>query len=145
VTPGSYLVDGYIEMITRDGNLQRVGYGEFKALCFASETAQADLFNSHNLFDRRPKTPGLWARFTFCDGDVLDGLLPHNLLDWPAAGYLVIPPKAGAGRQRVFIPRPALRNTEMKGVVGNMTGSLAGKRKPGHSAEEDRGQLTMFD
>jgi hypothetical protein len=128
-------------MITRDGNLQTVGYGEFKALCFAAENAPADLFNSHNLFERRPKTQGLWARFTFCDGDVLDGLLPHNLLDWPAAGYLIVPPKAGAARQRVFIPRPALRNTEMKGVVGNM----AGKRKQGHSAEVDRSQLTMFD
>jgi hypothetical protein len=145
VTPGSYLLDGHIEMITRDGNLQRVGYGEFKALCFASENAQADLFNSHNLFERRPKTPGLWARFTFCDGDVLDGLLPHNLLEWPTAGYLIVPPKAGAGRQRVFIPRAALSNTEMKGVVGNMAGNIAGKRKPGRSAGEDRGQLTMFE
>jgi hypothetical protein len=141
VTPGSYLLDGHVEMITRDGNLQRVGYGEFKALCFASENADADLFNNHNLFERRPKTPGLWARFTFCDGDVLDGLLPHNLLEWPTAGYLIVPPNAGASRQRVFIPRRALSNTEMKGVVGN----IAGKRKPGRSAGEDRGQLTMFE
>lgn len=130
-------------MITRDGNLKTVAYGEFKALCFVSESAPADLFSRHNLFERRPKSPGLWARFTFCDGDVLDGLLSHNLLEWPAAGYLIVPPKAGAARQRVFIPRAALKNTELMGVVGSSP--AAGKRRASRPPEENRGQLTMFD
>jgi hypothetical protein len=130
-------------MITRDGNLQSVGYGEFKALCFASEGSQADLFQRDNLFERRPKTPGLWTRFTFTDGDILDGILPHNLLDWPAVGYLIAPPKAGAGRQRVFIPRAAVTSTEMKGVIGGSPAAV--KRRPGQPAEEGAGQLTMFD
>jgi hypothetical protein len=143
VSPGSYLLAGHIELITRDGNLQSVAYGEFKALCFASEGAEANLFTRDNLFERRPKTPGLWARFTFCDGDVLDGILPHNLLDWPVPGYLIAPPKAGAGRQRVFIPRAALSSTEMKGVIGGLPG--ASKRRPGQPADEGLSQLTMFD
>jgi hypothetical protein len=145
VTPGGYLLDTHIEMITLDGNLQMVGYGEFKALCFASEKAPADLFSSFNLFERRPKAPGLWGRFTFCDGDVLDGLLSHNLLEWPSAGFLIVPPKAGAARQRVFIPRAALRTTEIKGVVGGSPPIAAAKRKPARSVEGDSDQLTMFD
>ena len=143
VSPGSYLLADHVEMITRDGNLQSVGYGEFKALCFASEGAQADLFHRDNLFERRPKTAGLWTRFTFTDGDVLDGILPHNLLEWPAVGYLIAPPKAGVGRQRVFIPRAAVSSTEMKGVIGGLP--VSAKRKPTLSSDEALSQLTMFD
>lgn len=143
VAPGSYLLEAHIELITLGGNLQTVGYGEFKALCFTSETAQADLFTGHSLFERRPKMPGLWARFTFRDGDVLDGLLSHSLLEWPSAGYLIVPPKAGAARQRVFIPRSALSSTELKGVVGSLTGT--GRRKNALPDKEDRSQLKMFE
>ena len=143
MSPGAYLLADHMEMITRDGNLQSVGYKEFKALCFASEGVQADLFNRDNLFERRPKTAGLWTRFTFTDGDILDGILPHNLLEWPAVGYLISPPKAGVGRQRVFIPRAAVSSTEMKGVIGGLP--AAAKRKLATTADEAAGQLTMFD
>jgi hypothetical protein len=143
VNPAAYLQDDHVELITLDGNLQTLGYGDLKALCFVSETGRLDLFTEHNLFERRPKVAGLWTRFTFRDKDRLDGILSHNLLDWPQAGYLITPPRAGAARQRAFIPRAALTGTELMGVVGGSV-SGAGRRRGAEPAGE-RTQLRMFE
>jgi hypothetical protein len=142
VNPSTYLLENRIELITLDGNLQSLAYTEMKALCFVSEAGTADLFTEHSLFERRPKVPGLWTRFLFRDGDRLDGILSHNLLDWPERGYFITPPRAGTTRQRVFLPRAALVGTELRGVVGT---SLVGSGRRGKKSAIGRGQLTMFE
>lgn len=146
ITPGAYLLPSGVELITVSGTIQNTPYTELKALCFISENGGApDLFREDKLFERRPKVPGLWTRFTFRDGDRLDGILSHNLLDWPEAGFFITPPKAGATRQRVFIPRAALIGTELRGVVGRS--AVAGRQRElekadGHLKSD---QLSMFD
>lgn len=142
VNPTSYLLEDRVELITLDGMLETPRYGEFKALCFVSESGRADLFSDHNLFERRPKVAGLWTRFTFRDGDRLDGILSHDLLAWPQTGYLITPPRAGVSRQRVFIPRAALTGTELRGVVARS--ALAGKKRMTTPGRDDSDQLTMF-
>ena len=142
VNPSGYLQEHHVELITPNGTLQSVQYGDLKALCFVSESGAADLFTEHSLFERRPKVPGLWTRFSFRDGDRLDGILSHNLLDWPQMGYFITPPRAGAARQRVFIPRAAVTKTELRGVVGTSP-AAAGRRRSGAGRYE--GQLKMFD
>jgi len=143
VSAASYLFEQEIECITPDGLLHRVPFELVKSLCFFSEPGTADLFTEHPLFERRPKVPGLWTRFTFKDGDLLDGILSHNLLDWPAAGYLITPPRAGSHRQRVFVPRAAVMGTELRGVVGQ---SAFATRVPVRTEQEEtRRQLKMFD
>lgn len=143
VNPSAYLLPDYVELISVDGKLQTVGYDALKALCFASEAGENNLFAESNLFERRPKVPGLWTRFTFRDGDRLDGILSHNLLDWPKEGYLITPPKASATRQRVFIPRAAVFGTELRGVVGRSGLASAQRTKEAPGRPED--QLRMFD
>lgn len=143
INPAAFLLRDGVEFITLDGILQTATYREFKALCFVSEIARSDLFSFHNLFERRPKVPGLWTRFIFRDGDRLDGILSHNLLDWPESGFFITPPRAGANRQRVFIPRPALSATELRGVVGISPAALAAARNATPSRRED--QLSMFE
>ena len=143
VSPGSYLRPDTVEFLTAGGAVQNTSYSDIKAICFASELGRPDLFTANNLFERRPKSPGLWARFTLRDGDRLDGILPHNLLEWPQAGYLVTPPKSGASRQRVFLPRASLSATELLGVVGIAAASLP-VRRPRLPADT-AGQLKIFD
>lgn len=141
VHPSAYLSGGHIELITAGGALQTTVLEEVKALCFASAGAAPDLFTSHNLFERRPKSPGLWTRFTFRDGDCLEGMLSPNLLEWPCAGFLIVPPRSGLGRQRVFIPRQALSRTELRGVVGTHIGAPRKKPLP----PPDSKQINMFE
>lgn len=140
---GTYLSRENLECITPDGTLHRMAFSELKALCFYSEMGAPDLFAVHNLFERRPKVPGLWTRFTFKDADVLDGILSHNLLEWPTAGYLITPPRAGSNRQRVFIPRQAVIGTELRGVVGRS--ALASRQTAKMQQLDEAGQLRMFD
>ncbi len=142
VNPETYLSESAAEVITAEGTLQRVGYAEVKCICFASQPGPHNLFQSRNFFERRPKLAGIWVRFTFRDGDRLDGILPHNLLEWPAAGYLFVPPQAGALRQRVFIPKSAVQAAEVKGVVGAGASGVAPKLAP---KPEEAQQLRMFD
>jgi hypothetical protein len=144
VSTGTYLLDHGLEFITPDGLLHQLPFADIKAVCFFSEPGPPDLFTDHPLFERRPKVPGLWTRFTLKDGDQLDGILSHNLLEWPPAGYLTTPPRGGSARQRVFIPRAAVIGTELRGVVG--TSSLVSRHsgKP-RAAEQGKGQIRMFD
>lgn len=140
---GSFPAGEAIEFISLTGALRQLSYDEVKAVCQITETGEPDLFRRFSLFERRPKVPGLWTRFTFRDGDRLDGILSHNLLEWPETGYAVTPPRAGPTRQRVFIPRPALIGTELRGVVGR---SILANRLPVPGEQlPDLHQLRMFD
>lgn len=143
VNPHSYLLSDRLEMITKTGNLLSASFQDVKALCFASETENPDLFTVHNFFERRPKVPGLWTRFTFRDGDELDGILSHNLLEWPTTGFSITPPKAGITRQRVFIPRRAVIGTELRGVVGRSS-AASGVRRVSRELTQAENQLTIF-
>ena len=143
VNTATYLQDGRIEFLTPDGNVDWATYEETKAICFVSEVGRYDLFSVHTQFERRPKLAGLWARFTLSDGDHLDGILPHNLIEWPIQGYLVTPPKAGANRQRVFLPRPAVIATELRGVMGVPVPTTLDKAQM--TPEAAQGQIEMFD
>ena len=147
VAPGSYLQSDHVELITLNGTLLVTSFAELKALCFvfdgSGEGSGADLFTANKLFERRPRAPGLWTRFTFRDGDRLDGILSQNLIEWPEAGYFITPPRAGANRQRVFLPRKALIGTELRGVVGRS--SIGGSRREKPDKTADKTQLRMFD
>ena len=122
-----------------EGTLLQLAYREVKALCYVSETGPPNLFQEQTCFDRRPKLPGLWARFLLRDGDSLDGVLSHNLAEWPEAGYLATPPRAGALRQKVFLPRAALLGAELRGIIGKPPANAA------KTAGKRPGQLSMFD
>jgi hypothetical protein len=139
VNPLTCLRAEHVEVLTPSGNVVSVNYRDLKAFCYVSENAEPDLFDVYSLFERRPKTPGLWTRFTFRDSAKLDGMLEHNLLFWPEQGYLMTPPHASAARQRVFIPRMALSETELLGVVGKP--GMA--RRKGAAVPEQ--QLPMFE
>jgi hypothetical protein len=140
---GDFAKGETLELMTSRGSLQMVPYSEVKALCFVSQTGDLDLFSDHMLFERRPKMPGLWVRFTFRDGDRLDGILSHNLLEWPENGYLITPPRPGATRRLVFLPKAALTQTELRGVIGKSPGGP--KRPSKKSLPPGEGQLSIFD
>ena len=138
----AYLMAAGVELLSSDGNLQLIDYNDVKALCFGAEGAPADLFQPPATFDRRPKTPGLWTSFRLRDGDILEGVLPHNLLEWPSQGYLIIPPRSNAYRQRVFLPRQAVVETVLRGTIGNKTPPASKISKKSDSPGE---QLSMFE
>ena len=132
----SYLQPNAIELLTPEGALVILPYDEVKSVCFVKDfEAEAE---SRRVFMTRPKLEGLWVRMLFRDGEVLDGILPNNLLTWEIAGFTVTPPEPDANNQRVFVPRSALKSIQVLGVVG---APLRPKRKKASPAVD---QPTLF-
>lgn len=135
INPLSYLQPQAIELLRADGSLVLVPYGEIRSVHFVKDFDGE--VESSRIFRTRPKLEGLWVRMLFRDGDILDGILPNNLLSWDVAGFTVTPPEPDANSQRVFIPRQALKSIQVLGVVGS---PLRGRRAKAGEAE----QPTLF-
>ena len=125
-----------LELLKPEGTLALLPYEEVKSVSFVSDfDADAE---PPRTFMTRPKLEGLWVRMFFRDGEVMDGILPNNLLTWDVAGFTVTPPEPDANNQRVFVPRSALRSMQVLGVVGS---PLRVGRKKAKVAAEDQPSL----
>jgi hypothetical protein len=126
-----------IELLTPQGTLLRVPASEIKAICFVRDFDGRETWREHRTFLTRPKMPGIWLRLLFRDGDSMEGMLPNNLILVGPTGFGIIPPDPTFQNQRIFVPRSALREVQVLGVVGSPL-----KRRQAKKAEE--GQLEMF-
>lgn len=93
------------------------------------------------MFLTRPKTGGLWVRLIFRDGDQLEATLSNNLLQVEPRGVTVTLPDLNGNCQRAFVPREALRELQVLGVVGSPLRREA-KQKP---RPADREQIKLFE
>lgn len=136
VHPQSYLQLTGIELLSEQGNVATIRYEEIKTVSFVRDFESAP--DTRRVFNTRPKMEGLWMSFQFRDGEVMEGVMPNNLLPLDPYGFTIIPPDPYSNQQRVFIPRAALRAVEVLGVVG----SPLKKRKPKVAAKE---QIGLFE
>jgi len=81
-----------------------------------------------------------WIKCMFRDGDSTEGVLANNLALLEGTGFYLIPPDPSFQNQRLFIPRQALNEARVLGVIGGRPlPKPRPKRKP---ADEE--QLEMF-
>ena len=137
INPASYLQPAGVELLSALGNVSTVPYQEIKTICFVRDFEGAGEAG-RRVFITRPKMEGLWVSLRFRDGEVMEGIMPNNLLQLEPYGFTVIPPDPYSNQQRVFIPRAAVESVEVLGVVG----SPLKKRKPKPTAKE---QIGLFD
>ena len=137
INPVSYLQLTGLELLSAQGNLSTVPYEEIKTVSFVREFDRAD-DTARRVFNTRPKMEGLWVSLEFRDGEIMEGVMPNNLLSIEAQGVTVIPPDPYSNQQKVFIPRMALRAVEVLGVVG----SPLKKRKTKAPSKE---QISLFE
>lgn len=128
-----------IEVLTPSGTLLRIPVAETKAVCFVRDFEAGETWREHRSFLTRPKMPGIWLRLLFRDGDSLEGMLPNNLMLIDPTGFNIIPPDPTFQNQRIFVPRQALREVQVLGIVGSPL-----RRRPAKK-ETQEGQLEMFD
>lgn len=136
VSPASFVVDGKVEVLNQSGNLVRIDLAEVKCVYFVRDFNDADTF-SRKTFTTRPRTEGLWVRLTFKDNDIMEGLMPNDLTQVPADGFLLNPPDTRANTQRMFVPKTALASLTVLSVIGGMQG----RRRPARTSGE---QPTLF-
>ena len=115
----TYLRPGGVELLTPDGNYSVVPYDEVKAVQFVKDFEPPDPASERKVFSTRPKMDGLWVRVKFRDGEVMDGILANNLLLVESQGFTVVPPDPYSNNQRLFLPRAALIELQVLGVVGS--------------------------
>lgn len=117
--PSAFQDSGGLEILTATGILTRAAFDEVKAVCFVKDLPAPDAWRPNRFFAVRPKTGGLWLRFRFRDQDGLDGVVPNNLLTLESLGFTVIPPDPSFLNQRIYIPKAALMEAQVMGVIGS--------------------------
>ena len=138
INPQAYLVDDGVEMLTAAGAVATIAYSELKALCFVRDFDGQNVWVHNRSFPNRPKSEGLWLKLYFRDGDSLECVVANNLLTLERDGFVVTPPDPGFLNQRIFVPRSALTDVKVLGVV-NSPLRRAAKQKV------SKDQLKMFE
>ncbi len=138
VNPRTYLQPQGVELLAQSGTVTVIPYAEVKVVCFVREFSNSEPPAGPRLFQARPKSEGLWVRMCFLDGELLDGLLANNLLQLEPLGFTVVPPNPSSNNQRLFVPRSALKEFHVLGVVGSPL-------RPRKRAPAPKDQLEMFE
>jgi hypothetical protein len=106
-----------LEILTVDGEQESVRLADIKSVYFVREFK--DPFEpERKTFLSRPKLDGLWVRLRFRDDDSVEGIVANNLLDLLDTGVRLTPPDLHGNVLHMFIPRTALLEMTVLGVVG---------------------------
>lgn len=106
-----------IDLLTLDGEHRSIPLQQAKSVYFVREFK--DPFEpERKTFLSRPKLDGLWVRLRFRDEDVMEGIVANNLLDLLDTGVQLTPPDLHGNVLHMFIPRSALLEMKVLGVVG---------------------------
>jgi len=122
-----------LEMLDTSGKLICIDWEQVKWVCYVREPGAGDSFTAlHRIsgeitghperllrrrFSSRPRVPGVWLRLTLADGEELEGVAANDRSLVDGAGLLLIPPDTRSNTQRVFIPRSAIRDFTVLGVI----------------------------
>ncbi len=112
-----------IDLLTPDGEHESIELKDVKCIYFVREFTD-DFEPERKAFFSRPKLEGLWVRLTFRDTDTIEGIVANNLLELLDRGVQITPPDLHGDTMRIFIPRTALTELTVLGVVG------ASRREP---------------
>jgi uncharacterized protein DUF6982 len=126
-----------IDLLTPDGEHEQFSLAKVRAIYFVREFSD-DFEPERKAFLSRPKLDGLWVRLRFNDGDALEGVVPNDLLSLLDNGVQITPPDLNSTTDRIFVPRSALTEVTVLGVVG------IARRKPAAAAAAAAAQPRLF-
>jgi len=116
-----------IDVLTPDGEHLEVPLAKIRSIYFVRDFSD-DFEPERKAFLSRPKLDGLWVRLRFTDGETLEGVIPNDLLSLLENGLQITPPDLNSSTDRIFVPRSALSELTVLGVVG------IARRKPAAAA-----------
>ena len=140
VNPQSFAQDAGVEILTQEGQVTLLAYEEIKGVHFVRDFEDGDRLE-RKLFTSRPKIDGLWLRLKFKDNEVMEGILPNNLLLTEGRGFTITPPDPYANSQKIFVPRAALTELTVLGVIGSPV--APSRRKRAEAVSEK--QIKLFE
>jgi hypothetical protein len=112
-----------VDLLTTEGEHRPVQLKDVRAIYFVREF-NAAYEPERKAFLSRPKLDGLWVRLKFRDNETLEGVVNNDLLALLDSGVHITPPDLNGTALRIFVPRNALSELTVLGVVG------VARRKP---------------
>ncbi len=134
MNPSGLGVSESAELLSREGEFQSVALEKIKSIYFVKEFTEPFEPERKSFFSR-PKLDGLWVRLRFRDRDVLEGIVANDLLDLLDHGVRLTPPDLNGNTVWIFIPRAALEEIKVLGVVG------AARRQPARAVASAQPRL----
>ena len=131
VNPGRLPGAAAVDLLSQEGEHEEIEFARVRAIYFVRDLAE-DIEMERKSFLSRPKLDGLWVRMRFVDGESLEGVIPNDLLTFVDHGLQITPPDFNSNTDRVYVPRSALAELTVLGVVG------IARRKPATGAEQPR-------
>jgi hypothetical protein len=116
-----------IDVLTPEGEHLEFPLAKIRSIYFVREFSD-EFEPERKAFLSRPKLDGLWVKLRYNDGDTLEGVVPNDLLSLLDNGLQITPPDLNSSTDRIFIPRSALSEVTVLGVVG------IARRKPAAAA-----------
>jgi len=127
LNPGRLGQSDPIDLLTPDGEHEQVPLSKIRSIYFVRDFAE-DFEPERKAFLSRPKLDGLWVRLRYTDNETLEGVVPNDLLSLLDNGIQITPPDLNSTTDRIFVPRSALAEVTVLGVVG------VARRKPAAAA-----------
>jgi hypothetical protein len=119
-----------LELLTPEGEQRNFDVKDVRSIYFVREFAD-DYEPERKAFLSRPKLDGLWVRLKFRDEETIEGVVPNDLLSLLDRGVQITPPDLHGTTVRIFIPRTALMEMTVLGVVGIARRKPAAPAQPG--------------
>lgn len=126
-----------VDLLTPEGEHEQIPLAKVRSIYFVREFSD-DFEPERKAFLSRPKLDGLWVRLRYTDGDTLEGVVPNDLLSVLDHGVQITPPDLNSATDRIFVPRAALSEVTVLGVVG------IARRKPAAAAAAVAAQPRLF-
>jgi hypothetical protein len=106
-----------IDLLTQDGEHEQIPLAKVRSIYFVRDFSN-DFEPERKAFLSRPKLDGLWVRLRYNDSETLEGVVPNDLLSLLDNGVQITPPDLNSATDRIFVPRSALSEVTVLGVVG---------------------------
>jgi hypothetical protein len=116
-----------VDLLSPDGEHVAIPLAKVRSIYFVREFSD-EFEPERKAFLSRPKLDGLWVRLRYNEGDTLEGVVPNDLLSLLDNGVQITPPDRNSSTDRIFVPRAALSEVTVLGVVG------IARRKPAAAA-----------
>jgi len=123
-----------VDLLTPDGTHQEIPLSKIRSIYFVRDFSD-EFEPERKAFLSRPKLDGLWVRLRYTDGETLEGLIPNDLISLLDNGVQITPPDLNSTTDRIFVPRSALSEVTVLGVVG------IARRKPEAAAAAAQSRL----
>ena len=120
-----------IDLLTTEGEHAEVPLAKVRSIYFVRDFSD-EFEPERKAFLSRPKLDGLWVRLRYTDGETIEGVVPNDLLALLDSGLQITPPDLNSSTDRIFVPRTALTEVTVLGVVG------IARRKPVAAVSQPR-------